>query len=232
MEEGSICIDLLGATPTELRSAIALHADDMLRAIEGIERQDRRFAVDVTVTGAGIGKTPSLMQVCDVLLDFFAGHEIPSRLPPPAEISIARHWTNSQTELRLLFHHLIAPPPVPAGILLVDIVEPTKKVRRNSDQIATNIRRTLESHMLVGSDSEYAVAIDVAEKSGSDRVGARAHATALMRSVTAALRSRQSGEPKIVQFRVRLTNDVDEDVVQLRIWRLGFMKVPSQTRIV
>lgn len=122
--------------------------------------------------------------------------------------------------------------PVPAGTLLVNLERPYVAGDVGNGLWTRAIREALAANVMARADAEYAAAIDLPERSGHDRETALLRGMGLARAVALALPARPGRRPKLLDLSLQFVGDsASSENARIRVWRLGFMKIPSRSRI-
>ncbi len=215
-----------GSSTNAVTHALHLQHDAVQQAIAAFDHAGRLFGI--TLTWNGIRRTTGDAQVaCEVLEGLLADLD-----PGPERLrSVGALWTRGQREPRVtltLTQHEMESDP--AGVLLLERTISNDPNRMGSGDMIADIRKTLEDHVMAHVDSEYIVMVDVPIQAESQPTTAMLHGLVSARSTVTALPAEVAGRPNVIEVHVRL-REPDEQA-RLRIWRLGFMKVPGRSRIV
>ncbi len=213
------------STIVEVRTALQQQRNAIQRAFEDFGRGGDPFGV--ALTRSGIGNAGNGAQsACDVLRELLASLEY----KPKNLYSVGAQWVleRGSTRVKLILTQQL-PDSKPAGVLLLERTFRSSIKSPGSDATLLNIRGTLEDHVMAHSDSEYAVEVEVPGHSIADSCELLDQGLEYARAVIAVMPADVANPPNIHELRVRLNRR--DGATQVRIWRMGFMKVPGRSRM-
>ena len=212
------------SSPNSVRRALQQQHDVIRQAIAAFERA--RHPYRMILTWKGFSETTDAHGACGVLEGLLADF-----VPAPDGLrAVGARWIQDRSEPRVTLNLAEdVTESAPAGALLLERTMPTDVGLSNAGDLAADIRKTLEDHVMAHTDSEYMLAVDVPMQAEGHSRAALLRGLALTRSAIGALPAEASRQPNVRELQVRLR---DEDgSTRLRIWRLGFMKVPGSSRV-
>jgi hypothetical protein len=198
--------------------------------VRGAERQNRPYVVELYWPPTAMPIRNSLVESSSSLL-LLLHHDVPN-LKFMTGLGARRTQDAPEAHLTLTIRDAAEREPVTAGILMVDLEQSFTAGGAAADSWARALREVLASNVMARPAAEYALAIDLPMPSG-DNVGPELLAgMALARDLSLALPAESGAESNLVEFSLRVGQDAaaDRGAVRLRVWRLGFMKIPSRSR--
>ncbi len=202
-----------------LRDVIDRHAGQIARSVEALGLECGAYLLSIDFTSALRHRGLSLVGACQVTLSAIATVE-PLPVLAGIEGSTVRRMGDSSMTLRI--RDLDDEPAQPAGFTLVD-----ERLPLGNGKLGIG----LSSDIMARPDAEYAISVEV-PRSGDDRNDWLLRGLDLARGVAYRLPAEPGAAPNLVQLSVRMADDETANTARVRVWRLGFMKVPSRTRLV
>jgi hypothetical protein len=238
-DETKLNIKTEGPFPSDLRHALMRRAVEIQMAIEAFERDGEPYSlkVEIVLGGSSTGFSPvdTIEAALQTSLDVAAKGEMSGQVQSLAEISATVVRSQGESGLILQLRGLSALRPDPMGTLLADELVPDSRDNATNTIVSENIRRALEPHVMGRPDAEYAAVIDLSRiGAGADRLSMMSNYLLLLRDFASALPAETAGRPKLYEYHVRVpvTHEGDERRLRVRVWRLGIMKIASDSRVV
>jgi len=224
-------------TRESMRLALDRQSPEIMRAVQTLESDQRPYSVTVTLADwkpdgphSLAGTLQSLMT--DILDPAPEPKSSSGRMLFLRELNASAIAAGGEPEMRISLRGLTDASHVPAGTLLVDASTLLTAPETEIAPWTGSIREALSSNVLARSDAEYALVVDLLGSATEDRCAVLRWGIDLAQSVTETLPAEPRAEPNLVDLSVRLA-DVQRTAraqARARIWRLGFMKVPSRSR--
>ena len=213
---------------------------DAIRTLGELDAARQPHAIELEISTRVGMQTWSLPEICERMLNILrsdvpAGQsgayvgswltELHAVLRPSIDSSVIRlHVLGAPSELRQ-----------PAGMLLVDLRQPmSPEPAANDDEdnawfLAT--QNALAQSGLARSGAEYAVALDVSSSRDVPHAISMLNALARAKRIASLLPADDTQASRLVDLSLSLSTATDdaEPHIQVRVWRLGFMKIAGQT---
>ncbi len=202
----------------QLRQVLERRADTFERAMEALGPPSAPYRISVEFTPDLHQRGLSLVEVCRAVVTALAN------IAPPASftgVDGAAVRGSGESSMTLRIRLLDDQPNQPAGMLLLDERLPASGHGR--------LQTGLSGDLMARPDAEYAVWVD-APKTDDHGVDIILSGLDLAKAIAVMLPAEPGAPSNLVQLSVRMADNEQPDSIRVRVWRLGFMKVPSRAR--
>jgi len=219
--------------------------NDAVRTLEDLDAAERAYSIEIEVVERSPRQGISLVESCEYVLGTLLHAEreggkrgyTARRL---AQIHGTLRAAQNDSGVRLRIRTEPELTLQPAGMLLVDLeCDFAAIVSRRSTRRSTHIdwmrsfRNTLEQNSLARAGVEYAITIDLPLEPGPvGRETAIGSAISFIGQIATTLPNKPHQKSTLLELWLNLLPlpDGPAPPLHLRVWRLGYMKIPGQTR--